>query len=136
MWEKRHYAKCYGHWLVSDQECIRCAVSDGCEKRTKAILSDSVKKPEECNVSGESEHVEIKPVDYLVERLKGSFDHDKDEQEKAVIHKFSVEGKIHLAIVIGVLGKIKIISVLKKKEKIFGSIQSVQEAEEILKEML
>ena len=49
MWEKCHYARCFGHWLVSDAECLKCAVADGCEKRTKAILSELSKKPEECD---------------------------------------------------------------------------------------
>jgi len=139
LWEKHQYARCFGHWLVSDAECSRCAVSDSCEKRTKTRTaeSDIPEKTQETEGDTEVEAAkEVAPLDYLLQSLGGKFDHEIEERDKAVLHKFRKEGKTVIAVAIGVGGRIKILSVVKNTQKVFGSLSSVAEVEEVLAEML
>jgi hypothetical protein len=136
LWSKCQYAKCFGHWLVSDPECIRCAVSDACEKRTKAKSEESERSTDVEPSEEAVEQSSISPLDYLIQSLSGKFEHETGEKDRAVIHKFRLDGKVVIAIVIGAFGKIKIMSIPKNKQKIFGSLQSIDEAESVLAEML
>jgi len=106
-----------------------------CEKRTKMKVSETKEESEE--ISSEiKEQPEISPLDYLIQSLSGKFDHETEEKDKAVIHKFRQDGKIVFAIIVGAYGKLKIMSILKNQQKIFGSLQSIEEVESILSEML
>lgn len=134
LWSKCQYAKCFGHWLVSDAECIRCAIADNCEKRTKSKVDDE-KSTDDDSIECEPQK-KITPLDYMLQILSGKFEHETDEKDKAVIHKFRQDGRTVLAIIIGAYGKIKIMSLTKKKEKIFGRLESIEEAESVLAEML
>ena len=134
LWGKCHYAKCFGHWLVSDPECAKCALSDNCEKRTKNKAEDNGQVEEEIQESGSPDS--ITPIDYLLRSLSGKFDAAVEEKEKAVLHKFSENGKLVAAIAIGSLGKIKVVSLKKNFQKVYGGISSIEEAEEILSEMV
>ena len=132
---KYQYGKCFGNWLVSDPECSKCALSDKCEKKTKLKIEESDKDGEE-NVVTETRNNVSAPMDYLLKSLSGQFDYERSEKDKAILHKFSQNGKLIIAVVIGAYGKIKIISVRKNTQKIFGNIESIEEAEGILAEML
>ena len=135
LWDNCQYAKCFGNWMLSDSECLRCTLSDMCEKRTKMKVSETKEESEE--ISSEiKEQPEISPLDYLIQSLSGKFDHETEEKDKAVIHKFRQDGKIVFAIIVGAYGKLKIMSILKNQQKIFGSLQSIEEVESILSEML
>lgn len=136
MWTKCQYAKCFGHWVVSDPECVRCAVADNCEKRTKAKVEE-VDNSSEGEGDGELEAQKVvTPLEYLLQSLDGKFDHAVEEKDKAVIHKFRKDGKVEIAVIIGAYGKIKIMSIPKNKQKIFGSLESIDEVETVLVEML
>lgn len=135
LWNKCQYGKCFGHWLVSDAECAKCALSDKCEKRTKTKVDEQEKCLDAVDTNDSAEQA-VTPLDYLLKSLSGRFDYEIDEKEKAVLHKYSQGGKLVIAVVVGSFGKIKIVSVSKNTQKIYGAISSVDEAEEILKEML
>lgn len=134
LWSKCQYAKCFGHWLVSDPECVRCAIADNCEKRTKSRVDDE-KAPDDESIECEPQK-QITPLDYMLQILTGKFEHETDEKDKAVIHKFRQNGRTVLAVIIGAYGKIKIMSLTKNKEKIFGKLGSIEEVELVLAEML
>jgi hypothetical protein len=136
LWTKTQYAKCFGHWVVADPECTRCAVADSCEKRTKTKAADS--KPSEAEGIGDEIHEEeaVSPVDYLLRSLDGKFDHGTEERDKAILHKFTKDGKLVIAIAVGAYGKVKIVSVVKNIQKVFGQLSSIEEVEEVLAEML
>ena len=121
---------------MSDPECVRCALGDNCEKRTK-IKSEEVEKPSEPEGSGEIEDAKvITPLEYLFQSLEGRFDHEVEERDRAVLHKFTKDGKTVIAVAIGAYGKIKIVSIPKDKKMIFGSLKSIGEVESVLVEML
>jgi hypothetical protein len=136
LWDKHHYAECFGHWAVSDPECTRCFVSDNCEKRTK----DKVEAEKGCvDQSEEPSEGEVgqclSPLDYLLQRIGGKLDREDENKGEAVMHKFrDKSGLVTAAVVVGAQGRIKIVS--KKMNRIYGSISSVEEAESILAEML
>lgn len=139
LWEKHQYAKCFGHWLVSDAECGHCAVADSCEKRTKARVEEVERpvKAQDSDGNGDAEEEKVvTPLDYLLQSLGGKFDHEVEERDKAALHKFRQDGKMVIAVAIGTGGKIKIVSIIKNKQKVFGSLSSVEEVEEVLAEML
>lgn len=131
LWKKHQYAKCFGHWCISDPECIRCAVSDNCEKRTKTKVEE---KPSLKNK--DVGHTEVDPVNYLLSCLKGKFDYLIEERGKSVLHKYLLNDKVIVAVVIGSSGKIKIINILKQTSKICGSIPTIEDAEKLLKELI
>ena len=135
LWNKHQYARCFGNWVVSDPECIRCALADNCEKRTKARIEEDDKPVEPENNEIEAQK-EISPLDYLLKSLDGKFDQEIEEKEKAVIHKFKKEGKTIIAVAIGAYGKIKIISMVNNRSKIFGRLENTEEVETVLAEML
>ena len=133
LWNKCAYAKCFGHWLVSDTECIRCAVADSCEKRTKQRV-DEDSRPDDDDVAAETPF--ITPLEYLIQSLSGKLDHDKEEREQAILHRFRKDGKLIIAVAIGTSGRIKVVSLVKKIQKIFGSLSSIDEVEILMREML
>ena len=89
------------------------------------------------NGNGEVEEEKIvTSLDYLLQSLGGKFDHEVEERDKAVLHKFRKDGKMVIAVAIGTGGKIKIVSIVKNTQKVFGSLSSVEEVETVLSEML
>lgn len=136
LWAKSQYAKCFGHWFVSDPECVRCAVADSCEKRTKIKVEDDKPSEPETSVDGENEEIVVSPLDYMFKSLEGKFDHEKEERDKAILHKFSKDGKLVVAVAVGTYGKIKIVSIEKNTQKVFGNLNSIEEVETVLAEML
>ena len=135
LWVKHQYAKCFGHWLVSDAECIRCAVAENCEKRTK------VKGEEERhtidNIENTGDAIKpLAPLEYMLQWLDGKFDHEIEDKNGAIIHKFKDNGDVVIAIVVGAYGKIKVISIKKNIQKMFGCLESIEEVEKVLAEML
>lgn len=137
LWAKSQYAKCFGHWFVSDPECTRCAVADNCEKRTKA-RSEEANRPQEAEGNGEGEHEEavVTPIDYMIQSLVGKFDHETEARDKAVLHKFKKDGQLVIAVAVGDYGKVKIVSVVKNIQRVFGKLSSIDEVESVLAEML
>jgi len=140
LWAKHHYAKCFGHWVVSELECVKCSLSDSCEKRTKSRAEEVCKsKDEDVEADGDAESEDISkvsPLDYLIQSLAGKFDQETDEKESATLHKFRKNGRTAIAVVIGAHGKIKIVSVVKDTSKVFDRLESIEEVELTLKEML
>jgi len=134
LWVKHHYAKCFGNWLVSDPDCGKCAKAEACEERTKTRSEESDQEPEG---SGGVEDVSpVSPLDYLIQSLGGRYDQDTEEKERAVLHKFRENGKTVIAVAVGTTGKVKIVSVVRNKSTVFERMQSVEEVEAVLREML
>lgn len=140
LWVKHHYAKCFGHWFVSELECVKCSLSDSCEKRTKAKAEEVDRSKDEdadADVDTVSEEVsKVSPLDYLIQSLAGKFDQETEEKESATLHKFRENGRTVIAVAIGAYGRIKIVSVVKNTSKVFGKLESIEEVESTLKEML
>jgi hypothetical protein len=135
LWNKCAYAKCFGHWLVSDAECIRCAVADSCEKRTKRKIDEENNPLEDDDVAAETPSP-ITPLEYLIQSLSGKLDHDKEERDQAILHRFRKDGKLIIAVAIGTSGRIKVVSLVKNTQKIFGSLGSIDEVETLIGEMI
>jgi hypothetical protein len=142
LWAKHHYAKCFGFWVVSELECVKCALSESCEKRTKAKVEEVDRSKDsdvdtEADGNVESEEVPVlSPLNYLIQSLAGKFDQETDEKENAILHKFRNNGRTVIAVAIGAYGKIKIVSVVKNTSKVFDKLESIDEVESVLKEML
>lgn len=134
LWAKHHYAKCFGNWLVSDPECGKCAKAEACEKRTKVRSEESDQEPE--GSGGVEEASPVVPLDYLIQSLGGRYDKETEEKEKAVLHKFRDNGKTVIAVAVGITGKVKIVSVARNKSTVFERLQSIEEVETVLREML
>jgi hypothetical protein len=137
LWMKHDYAKCHGHWVVSDPDCAKCAYksAEACEKRTKARVEE-VDNSKEVDESGEVEEiVPVSPLDYLLQSLEGKFEKTTEEKERAILHKFCQNGKFVIAVVIGIMGKIKVVSILKNKARVFEKLDSIEEVESVLMEM-
>jgi len=135
LWVKHEYAKCFGKWVVSDPECIRCALSDNCEKRTKAKIEEA-EKPSEPENNELEVPKPVTPLEYLLQSLDGKYNQEIETKDNAVLHKFKKDGKTVIAIAIGAMGKIKVVSIVKGKSRIFGSLNSIEEVESVLTEML
>lgn len=136
LWARHEYAKCFGHWVVSDPECSRCAIADNCEKRTKA-KAEEADRPQEPEDNGEGEEQKpLPPLEYMLQSLGGKFDQETEERDRAILHKFKRDGKTVIAVAIGAYGKIKIVSIPKNKQKVFGNLASTEEVESVLAEML
>jgi hypothetical protein len=140
LWTKHQYARCYGHWVVSDPECVKCALSDGCEKRTKAKVSE-VDHAKEVEVDSGPEDVKtVLPLDYLLQSLGGKFDQETEEKEKerAIIHKFHdvKTKKVMIAVIVGFSGRVKIVSVPRNISKVLEGIDSIEQVELVLAEIL
>ena len=134
LWTKHQYAKCFGHWIVSEPECIRCFITDNCEKRTKAKSEDVKETVEQIDEDGKDESSNLTPLDNLIQRLEGQLDHESEDKNGAIIHKFRKNGIMIAAVVVGGQGRVKVLS--EKLKRVYGVIGSVEEAEEILAEML
>ena len=135
LWKKPHYAKCFGFWVLSCDECLRCAVASNCEMRTKEKTTE-VENPPELDTGEIIEHKVVTPLEYMLKSLGGKFDQVSEEKGKAIIHKFKNDGKTVIAVAIGEQGKIKIVSISKNISKIFGCLESYEEVESVLAEML
>ena len=139
LWEKHQYAKCFGHWMMSDPECIRCAVSDNCEKRTKTHVEEHQDVSEKALQAKEKKYKEVKPLDYLLERLKGKFEYSFEDKDGVLLHKYwkdEAQTNLVILVAIGKRGRIKVVSIPKDKQRLCGSISDIEDAENILKEML
>jgi len=136
MWKNFEYAKCFGNWEIADSECIRCSISEGCEKKTKNKSVEIAEINELEDISECETPEKISPLEYLLQRLAGKFEKDEEEKGKAKIYKFRLSGKLKIAVIVGESGKIKVMSFQKKTEKILDGLNSVDDAEDILKEML
>ena len=133
LWAKHQYAKCFGNWLVSHSECCKCAVRDECEKRTKSRSDDKVQEVEEAD-QGESAEV-IDPLDYIIQSLSGRYEMEFDETEKKIkVYKFSKAGQGVSTIGVAESGKIMV--AVRGAKKIMSKPNTIEEAEEILKEIL
>jgi len=136
MWQKYEYAKCFGNWDISNSECIKCAVSDGCEKRTK---NKAVEIPEKFGEEVDRENVkgeDISPLIYLIQSLDGKFDKEEEKKGGARVYKFRSQGKLKTAVIIGESGKIKVVSFNKRFEKVFDYLEGIEQVENILKEII
>ena len=133
LWTKHQYAKCFGHWLVSHSECCKCAVRDECEKRTKSRADDKTQEMEGED-HGEYEEV-IDPLDYILQSLSGRYEMEFDETEKKIkVYKFSKDGQGIATIGVAESGKIMV--AVRGAKKILEKPKTIEEAEEILKEVL
>lgn len=135
LWERHHYAKCFGNWAASDQDCIKCAVSGKCERKTKRSADTSLSSVEDVSPSG-SLPADISPLDYMIQRLSGMFSMTVEDKAGAKIYRFTQNEKTVVGIVVGVSGKIKIVSSLKGRQVVFDSIPSISDAERILSEIV
>ena len=133
LWTKHQYAKCFGHWLVSDSECNKCAVRDECEKRVKSRVDD---KSQEAEGDDPGEVVSsLSPLDYILQSLSGKYDQEFEETDKRVkVYRYSKDGKEEIILGIAESGKI-MVAVLGKR-KVFERPNTIEESETILKEML
>jgi hypothetical protein len=134
LWAKHHYAKCFGKWLVSDPDCGKCAKAEACEKKTKVRFEEADQEPE--GSGGVEEVSPVAPLEYLIQSLGGRYDQEKEEKERAVLYKFKDNGKTVIAVAIGVTGKVKIVSVIRNKSTVLEGVQSVEDVESVLREML
>ena len=138
LWTKYQYAKCFGNWIVSDSECRKCAVNDECEKRTKSRIEDRAKEVQDSETEDNSEEInnELAPLEYIIQSLSGKYDQEFEETEKKVkLYKFGKDGKHVINLGISESGN-KIVIAITGKKKVFDSPTSIEEAEEIMTEML
>ena len=130
---------CFGLWDMSDSSCTKCLVSKYCEekvKRSKPNQEESkIQEPEVALTEDDKKLPEISPLEYLFELLSGRFESITKENDKAVAHYFAKDGiNVFTVIVSKLNGKLKLQS--QTSNKILDTLQSIEEAEEIVKEMV
>ena len=139
LWAKHQYAKCFGHWVVSDPECCRCAVSDACEKRTKNRFENDKKVPEgegEGDASGEMDS-ELSPLEYLLQSLDGKFIRTTEVKNNNVkVHSMRKENEEKPTVLVAVSETNRIMIAANGKKKIVEKLESIEAVETLLQEML
>lgn len=131
---------CFGLWDMSDSACNtgKCLIAKQCEEITKkkiAVQEDSRIVDEVVLTKEERKLPEISPMEYMLDLLKGRYDYSTKENDKAVAHYFNKDDRTILTIIVSKTnGKLKLQSVLGGK--VLNGINSIEEVEEILREML
>ena len=127
-WSKCNYGKCYGSWAETASECSKCSVSENCKKMTIKMMNDSSKNEE----SGE-----LSVLDYLLQRLSGSFEKTTEKNGDVVAYRFFKNGKLAMAVVDNGVSTIKLVSLIRNRERVLEkTTATIAEAEEALKDML
>jgi hypothetical protein len=130
---------CYGvMWDMSAPECGGCIIKKECERSTRR-RSEGVppppvpveaEKPPATEIEESAE--EATPLKHLLRSLEGKYDRVDRVREHAIAHYYTKDGKnIILITESRESGRIKIQS--KGYECIFDSVESLEQAEEILK---
>jgi hypothetical protein len=127
---------CWGTWSVSDIACSKCVINKRCEEYTKSKNSgESEGKGEEFVAESSEDAVpEISPMEFLIQTLCDKYEYTTKENSTARGDYFKRNGKIAIEIITSKRnGKVKINST--KGVKLVDKINSVAEAESILKEL-
>lgn len=131
---------CYGvMWDMAAPECAGCFIKKECERSTKRREEGTTPaEPTEKSsipaaaVETEEPSETISPLKHLLRSLEGKYDRADKIGEHAIGHFFSKNGKNAILITESkASGRIKIQA--KGYERIFDSVVSVEQAEEILK---
>ncbi len=132
---------CFGRWDISYPACTtgKCLIAKYCEEKAKKGLSiqeESTKIQEIVLTEEDKKLPEIPPLEYMLDLLQGKFEHEKKENSKAIAHYFMRDGLNMFTIIISRLnGKIKLMS-SSHEPKVVDSIDSIEQVEEIIKEMI
>ena len=131
---------CFGLWDMSNPACTtgKCLVAKHCEEKTKrgVVVQEETKIQEIVLTEEEKKLPEIAPMEYMLDLLKGRFEYSMKENDKAIAHYFLKDGKTVFTIIVSKTnGKVKLQSALCEP-KVFNSLASIEEVEEILKEMV
>jgi len=131
---------CFGIlWDDAAQECVKCSISSYCQRSMKKREDGT--PPEEPEVppaeATESEPQEpTNPLDYFLQSLEGRYDREDKVGENAIGHFFRENGNNAILVTESkASGRLKV-QTTKGYERILDSIQSIEQAEEILKDIL
>jgi hypothetical protein len=115
----------------------KCLVAKQCEEivKKKIAVQEDSKVDDVVLTKEEKKLPEISPMEYMFDLLKGRYDYSTKENDKAVAHYFKKDDKTVFTIIVSKTnGKLKLQSV--SDGKVLNGINSIEEVEEILKEML
>lgn len=128
---------CFGLWDMSDPLCTKCLVTKYCEEKNKRGGSPQDSKIETDMITAEENDKlpDISPLEYMFELLESKFDATTAENDKAVAHYFTKDDKKVFAVIVSKQnGKLKLNS--QTGSKVLDKLQSIEQAEEIVKEMI
>jgi hypothetical protein len=128
---------CFGLWEMSAPECSRCLVREPCEAKVKRGAVIQAEAGESVELTEEDRKMpEILPLEYMLDLLRSRFDYTTKQNDKAVAHYFLEEGKnVFTVIVSKGNGKLKLVS-STGESKLMDFLESVEQVERVLKEML
>lgn len=127
---------CEGNWDANDPLCSRrsCMNSEKCERITKAEKFEKKSEAHETAESEEKDAVELSPFETLLRVLTDQYSCKTSETDKAKMFQFTKDNKPVIDIFVTKTGKVRFVS--KKGIKTINGIDSIEQAEAILKELL
>lgn len=128
---------CWGNWSMSDNACSHCAIQKYCEDESKKIAaSEATDKEEIIDEPSDAGVPDVAPIDFIIGTLGGKYEYTTRETDKSKGHYFkrAGESKEFIAIIVAKQGsRVKFMS--KNGVKIVDKINSIEEAESLLKEL-
>lgn len=127
---------CFGTWSMSEAGCVKCLVSKDCEQISKKEVSAQDEAAQEIVLTEEEKKLpDIPPLEYMFSILEGRYDAMTKENDKAIGHYFAKDGNIMLTIIVAKqTGKVKLFA--GGKSKMVNNVNSIEEAEELVREMV
>jgi len=128
---------CFGvMWDMSAPECAGCYIRKECERSTgrresgESVAEEPVSAADS-QPAGTEEQEPISPLKHLLKSLEGKYDRSDRVGKQAVGYFFVKDGKTMVLVTeSNATGRVKIEA--KDYERIFDSIESVEQAEEVL----
>ncbi len=139
MEKKTDEPTCFGvQWEASAAECSGCFLVPRCQIITEQRKSGNVPAPAEEPKGKEklSEAVEPEePLEHLLKALEDRYDRTDEERDNATGIYFKDGGKIVVLVVVSKsTGRMKIQT--SAKQKVLESLESIEDAEEVLADIL
>ena len=141
MEKQKEKPPCFGiRWEASVADCVRCALSSRCQTITKQMESGKIPPAPKQEKREEIEPIdETVPLDYLLTSLGGRYDRTDEESDEATgIYFKDGDDVVFLVIISKLNGRVKIQIPTKDeiKEKILDSLETVEDVEKVLAELL
>lgn len=127
---KLRHAACYGNYEESDNACRICQIRAKCADSTKRKVKEENDSIEKSNTKKF-----VNPLDHLKEKCGLRYQHAEKETDQAKADYYKVDGKVVLSVIVSKsTSRIKIQS--PKGSRIFDKLESIQQVDDILAELL
>lgn len=128
---------CFGTWSMSDTGCSKCWVAKDCEQISKREISaqDDEATQEIILTEEEKKLPDISPLEYMLTMLECRYDSHTKDNDKAMGHYYTKDGNTVITVIVAkTTGKVKLFA--GEKSRMVDGISSIEQAEELVKEMI